>query len=95
MELKFRQNQPDYLEIEFVGEDYGLPDALRELLVEEKDVEFVACKMEHPQVGNPILYLRTKGKKALDLLEDAVATLKKEATGFKSAIKAAKKAKSK
>lgn len=95
MQLNFRQNEPHYIEVEFNGEDYAFPDALREILLGKKDVEFVACRMEHPQVGFPILYLRTKTKKAIDLLEEAAAELKEQIGDFKSALKSAKKPKAK
>ena len=95
MKLNVRTSEPNYLELEIEGEDIGLPNALREILIEDKDVEFAACKNEHPQVGFPLLMLRTKSKKPLDVLESAVDKLKKEAKEFNSELKTAKKAKSK
>ena len=93
MKLNVRTMEPNYLELEIEGEDIGLPNALREILIEDKDVEFAACKNEHPQVGAPLLMLRTKTKKAIDVLEGAVDKLKKEAKAFNAELKTAKKAK--
>jgi DNA-directed RNA polymerase subunit L len=95
MKLNIRVSEPNYIEVEFEGEDYGLPNALREILIYHKDVEFAACKTEHPQTGSPILILRTKSKKAMDLLSDAVDELADNAAKFKSELKSAKKPKSK
>ncbi|MFH1307175.1 MAG: DNA-directed RNA polymerase subunit L [Candidatus Micrarchaeota archaeon] len=93
MELKLKKLEKNYLEIELINEDVALADSLREILLEYKDVEFAAAKMEHPQIGNPVIILRTKGKDALELLEDAVGKLKKNADEFKAALKSAKKPK--
>lgn len=95
MKVNLRVNEPNYIEVLIEGEDASFPNALRELLVEEKDVEFAAYNVPHPQIGVPVLFLRTKSKKALDVLADAVAKLKKEAIEFKSEIKGAKKPKEK
>ena len=95
MKLNVKTSEPHYLEVELEGEDIGLPNALREILIEDKDVEFAACKSDHPQVGVPLIILRTKSKKALDVLESAVDKLKKEAQTFSSELKSAKKSKSK
>ncbi|MDE1797985.1 MAG: DNA-directed RNA polymerase subunit L [Candidatus Micrarchaeota archaeon] len=95
MKLNVRTQEANYIELEIQGEDIGLPNALREILIEDKDVEFAACKNEHPQVGSPLLMLRTKTKKPLDVLESAVDKLRKEAKSFESELKSAKKAKSK
>ncbi len=95
MKLHVRVSEPNYLEIELQGEDMGLPNALREILIEDKDVEFAACKSDHPQVGEPMIILRTKSKKAFDVLESAIEKLKKEAKEFGSELKSAKKTKSK
>jgi DNA-directed RNA polymerase subunit L len=95
MKLNVKTQEPNFIEIEFIDEDISLVHALRELLVNEKDVEFVAAKSDHPQVGSPVLVLRTKKEDALETLRDALKTLKKEVAGFKSELKSAKKPKSK
>ncbi|MFH1094957.1 MAG: DNA-directed RNA polymerase subunit L [Candidatus Micrarchaeota archaeon] len=95
MKLNVKTIEANYLEIEFEGEDYAIPNALREILISNKDVEFVACKVDHPQVGQPILILRTKSKNPLDLLSAAVDELKEQASELKDALKTSKKAKGK
>ena len=95
MKLNVKTQEPNYIEIEFMDEDISLVHALRESLVEKKDVEFVAAKSEHPQVGSPILILRTKKEDALETLRGALKELKKEVVSFKGELKSAKKPKSK
>ena len=95
MKLNVKTHEPNFVEIEFIDEDVSLVHALRELLVDEKDVEFVAAKSDHPQVGQPTLILRTKKGDALDALRGALKELKKEVVDFKSELKSAKKPRSK
>lgn len=93
MKVNLKVNEPNYIEVEMEGEEHSFPNAIREILLAEKDVEFAAYRIDHPQVGKPILYLRTKNKKALDVLEAAVAKVKKMAIEFKNEMKGAKKPK--
>lgn len=93
MEIKARKIEPKYVEIELVGEDIAFADAIKEILLQYKDVEFAAARLEHPQIGNPVIMLRTKSKDAMQLLQDAVAKLKKDAEDFRSAFKSSKKTK--
>ena len=95
MKLNVKTQEPNYLEIEFMDEDISFVHALREILVEKKDVEFVAAKTDHPQVGQPTLLLRTRKEDALETLRDALKELKKEVASIKSGLKSAKKPKSK
>ncbi len=95
MKLNAKTIEPHYLELEFEDEDVAFPHALREILIAEKDVEFAAVRSDHPQVGSPVLILRTKSKNALDVLEDALKELKDNVKDFKNGLKSAKKPKSK
>ncbi|PIT84431.1 hypothetical protein COU37_03500 [Candidatus Micrarchaeota archaeon CG10_big_fil_rev_8_21_14_0_10_45_29] len=85
--------EPNYVEIQIEGEDIGLAGAIKDILLEYKDVEFCAAQMDHPQIGHPVIMLRTKTKNALEMLIDAVEKVGKEAEDFKDALKASKKSK--
>ncbi|VVC01892.1 DNA-directed RNA polymerase subunit L [uncultured archaeon] len=93
MEIETKKNEKDYLEIEIKGEDVGFAQALKELLFEDKDVEFAACRMDHPQAANPVLIIRTKKGSPMFALKNALKKLRKEAADFKDELKAAKKPK--
>lgn len=95
MKLNIKNSEPNFVEIEFVEEDISMVHALREILLANKDVEFVAGKQDHPQVGVPTLILRTKKEDALETLADALKQLRKEINTFRDELKKAKKAKSK
>jgi len=88
MKVEIKSEGSNYVEITMRGEDISLPNALREILVDEASVEFVSCVQDHPQVGAPKLVVRTKGKtSALWAVKDALKKLKKEVNEFKSELK--------
>ncbi|MFA5106526.1 MAG: DNA-directed RNA polymerase subunit L [Candidatus Micrarchaeia archaeon] len=79
MKINFLAKEAHYVEIEIVGEDHSLPNALRELILQDDDVEFAAYKMPHPQIANPVLIVRTKSKNALAIVKSAAKELSKQA----------------
>ncbi len=83
MKLNFLAKETHYVEIEIVGEDHSLPNALREIILQDDDVEFAAYKMPHPQIANPILIVRTKSKNALAVVKSAAKELAKRAKELK------------
>ena len=91
MNLKIRASEPNYVEIELVGEDISFANTIKEMLLKDSDVEFAACRMDHPQVGNPIIHVRTKKKDPLPLIKDAVKEMKKDVSEFKASMKEKKK----
>ncbi len=93
MKLNVKALEPNYIELELEGEEHSLPNALQEILIQNKDVEFASYNIPHPQVGMPLLVLRTKSKKALDVLEAAIEELKEQASEFKAELKSSKKPK--
>ncbi len=95
MKLGIKSEGNNYVEITMEGEDIGLAGAIRELLVNDSNVEFAACVQDHPQVGAPKLVVRTKGKGALAAVREAVRKLKKEVSEFRSELKERKARKAK
>jgi len=91
MELEVIKNDKDYLEIAVRGEDVGFVNAIKEILLEEKGVEFAACRLDHPVISAPVLMVRTESGNPLSALKFAVKKLRKQAEDFKSALKDAKK----
>lgn len=91
MEINVIKNEKEYLELELRGEEAGIANALVEILLEDSSVEFAAYKLEHPQVGSPVLVLRVGEGSAMHTLKSAIKKLKKQAADFKDALKEAKK----
>ena len=91
MEIEIVKSEKNYVEIIVRGDDYGVANAVKELLLEDKDIEFAAYRVDHPQVGKPVLMVRTKDGNPINAVKYALKKLKKQATEFKDAIKDAKK----
>lgn len=91
MEIEVIKNEKDYLEITLKGEEYGLVNMLKELLLDDPKVEFAAFRMDHPQAASPVLMVRTSEGTPLSALKGAVKKLKKQASDFKDAMKDARK----
>lgn len=93
MEIEIRKNEKDYLELELKGEDFGFGQTIKELLFEDKDVEFAACRLDHPITANPVLMIRTKKGSPVFALKSAIKKLRKQATEFRDELKSVKKPK--
>lgn len=92
MEIEVLKNEKDYIEVALKDSDYGLANMLKEILLEDKDVEFAAARLDHPVAASPVLMVRTSSGTPLSALRSAVKRLRKMATEFKDAVEEAKSA---
>jgi DNA-directed RNA polymerase subunit L len=60
MEVRIIRESDTELELELVGEDHTFCNALRVVLNTNDKVLTASYKVEHPLLGNPKIYLRTK-----------------------------------
>ena len=60
MEIKVIKETKEEIELEVVGEDHTLCNALREALNQHTGVVVASYKIEHPLLTNPKIYLRVK-----------------------------------
>ncbi len=66
MQVRILAEEKDYLEVEFVGEGHTLCNLLRQELWEHKDVKLASYRLNHPQVGEPVVKVQAaKPRKAL------------------------------
>ncbi len=84
MDVKILTNEKNVLEMELRGADQSLAQLLAEKLGEDKDVEFASFKVEHPIVGEPKIYIRTKKGEPGKLVLEKLDEIKKEVTEFKA-----------
>lgn len=82
--MKIAKEEENYIEVLFEGEDRGFPNLLKDTLIENKNVEFAACIVEHPLLTPPKLILRTKNKKPIQVLKEAAEKLEKQISQFKA-----------
>jgi len=87
--MKVIKDTKNELEIEITGETHTLCNALRKALMEDKDVKSAAYGIDHPIVGEPVLYIKAKNPKKS--LKKAAETIKKQCDEFKGLIKTSKK----
>ena len=87
MEVKYIKDEKNEAEIEL--DNQTIAELLRSYLTEDKDVEFVAWRREHP-TKMPIIKIKTKGKTVKKALQDSISKIEKELDALASEYKKAK-----
>jgi DNA-directed RNA polymerase subunit L len=87
MNLKVLKKENNFLEFKIEGERHSLPNLLRKRLAEEKGVEFVSYKLEHPADSSAVFAIRTKEKNPKKLLLEACKKIDSEIEEFEKALK--------
>ncbi|KPV61477.1 MAG: DNA-directed RNA polymerase subunit L [Candidatus Bathyarchaeota archaeon BA1] len=63
MKIKVLEKTPNELKIEIEGEGHTLCNLLQKALLEDDTIEVAGYGMPHPLISNPIVYVRTKGRR--------------------------------
>ncbi|MEN6329208.1 MAG: DNA-directed RNA polymerase subunit L [Methanobacteriaceae archaeon] len=82
--MKIIKDEKKELEIEITGESHSLCNALRTVLMEDKNVESAAYVIDHPIIGQPRLYIKAKNPR--QSLKKAAKTLQKRCGEFKKLV---------
>jgi DNA-directed RNA polymerase subunit L len=72
VKLNFTVDEKNHIEVQFIGEEYSIPSVLKDVLIDNKDVEFVSYIVGHPNRDPPKLVLKTKKGDARKLFKEAV-----------------------
>ena len=83
MEVKVLVNEKNVVELELVDGEQALAQFIAEKLNQDKDVDFASFKVEHPILGSPKLYVRTKKGVAAKLVLAKIEEVKNEIADFK------------
>jgi len=86
MDIKVIKNETKELIIEFDLGDITLPDLIVHELLQDGDVSFAGVSKEHPDVGKPILVIKTVKKGASTALEAAVERIRDNVKELKAGI---------
>lgn len=86
MELKILKNESHEIEFILKEQRHTYPPLLRSRLLEDSDVSFVAYKLAHPLDNNCQFIVKTKGKSAKKVLEEAVKQIDKDLDTLKETI---------
>ena len=79
LKINVLKHEGNALRIELVGEGHSFCNALQSVLLKDDTLEFVGYNMPHPLIGQPTIYIRTKGRRdPWRALMDAAEILEKE-----------------
>lgn len=75
MKLKVLKSDKRELRLEAGGEGHSFCNALQHFLLKDDALEFTGYNIQHPLIGNPVIYLRTKRRRPENALMDATKSL--------------------
>ena len=86
MELELLTEKSNELEFVIKGERHTLPNLLRNELLNDSSVVFVAYSLRHPFDKDCSFIVRTKGKNARKALEAALRAIDKQLNEFSKQV---------
>lgn len=78
MEIKKISDKKNEMEFELVGGDHSISNLIVSKLLKNKDVELAEYNIPHPQVGNPLFYIKTKKSSPKTALKKSLDGIKKD-----------------
>lgn len=78
---------PLEIKLEIFGETHTLLNALKSTLLEDERVTIASYDIKHPDISNPVLYIRTNDIEPIIALEEAATRLGKQCAEFKRKFK--------
>jgi DNA-directed RNA polymerase subunit L len=88
LNLKYTKEEKNHIEFELEGEEYSIPSILKDILLENPEVEFATYIMGHPSRDPPKMVIKTKKEDAKKVLKEAI---KKAINDFETIEKALNK----
>jgi DNA-directed RNA polymerase subunit L len=86
MDIKAIKEESKELMIEFDTGDLTIPDFIAHELQNDNDVTFAGVNKDHPDVGKPILVVKTNRKKAADAVSSAIGRIKENIQEMRAGI---------
>lgn len=86
MELNILTEEKNTIELEIKGEGHTFCNFLRRQLWNDKDVEYAAYSIKHPQVSEPVFILKTKEEKPRKVLQKAIDDAKEMLKEFEKEV---------
>jgi DNA-directed RNA polymerase subunit L len=69
MKIEIKKDEGKELDIEFDTPDLTIPDLIANELLTSDSVEFAGVSKDHPEVGKPLLVVKSKKSAKSDLLK--------------------------
>ncbi len=63
MNVKVLDKTPNEIRLEIEGEGHTFCNVLQKILLEDETIDMAGYDIAHPLVTNPVIYVRTKGKR--------------------------------
>ncbi len=63
MRVKVLEKKSNELKLEIEGEGHTFCNMLQKVLLEDDTIEMAGYDIPHPLISNPIVYVRTKGRR--------------------------------
>jgi len=61
-----------FLKVELVGEDHTIANLIAKYAIRHPNVTYAAYNIEHPLVSNPVLIIRTRDKRAVEVFREVL-----------------------
>lgn len=90
MQVTVLNDSKNELEFALNGERHTLPSLLREQLLKDSSVEFVAYNLKHPLSSESKFIVKTSGKTAKKAVAEAIKGIEEDLNEFKKNVKALK-----
>lgn len=87
MDLELIRKDKNVLEFKIKGERHSIPNLLKSKLAEDKSIEFVAYKLEHPTENDALFIVKTKEEKPEKVIKKACSELIDEINLFQQELK--------
>jgi DNA-directed RNA polymerase subunit L len=88
MKINVLHQSKNELRLELIGEGHSFTNALQSILLKDDTIEFVGYNISHPLMANPILFIRTKGRRRPEnALIDAAKRLVEELSLLENTLK--------
>jgi len=89
--VRVRDRGENYIEIELPEEGHTLCNLLVDFLNRRSDVEYAAYTIDHPLIGVPRIFVRTKGNRRpeeviIEAIDEALTTLDKLDSRLRKAL---------
>ena len=78
MEVEIINAEKNFIEFYLKGEKHSFPTLLKLYLLKDSAVVFASYDLDHPIIGTPRFVVRTDGKTALKVVENAVKEIIKD-----------------
>jgi DNA-directed RNA polymerase subunit L len=90
MKLKVLKETDNEIRVEVQGEGHTFCNALQDVLLGDKDVEFAGYSIDHPLISEPVIFVRTRRQSnPRDVLIKAAEKLKSRTKEIKQAFESA------